>query len=492
LAIAFTYDESDNKIVVTGGTSGTPATFADFVTADRAGTAELTPEDAPVACTTNITLTYQIRPVEDLALQITFTLAGTSAGAGDTLDVTGTDWEGNAQGPESIDVSAGDGAYTGANKWRTITDIDCTGWADGTLKVTQPCWGVIWDYGNGQYLIDSHIDFGDGSTSTYFDSHNEMVYFSNDLQPRTVAAATVNIGILSGSWGTQGSMWSVGYDVTDNMLFLDRGTMGIYASKIHHRTPSYFKFNNGNIDIKNSILSAMHDITSWHWTRNFNFQTLTTCVLQDVYFCNVWAPFFYIVPDTFEDVHTHACWAGMEGVAAGVETTGLLVTDSSDFDISTNNVNSTLNCIDPKFDITSVRNNSAGCTNQVSFTCNIHVVDKDGVALQSVVVDCEDTDTTACWTAGTITTDASGDIAEQEIRYKKWTTTSETLKEYSPHKFTLSKAGYETLILESITVDAPIVWHLELQSIKHPPAPWIGDGEADDYQYATFKEAVNQ
>ena len=37
------------------------------------------------------------------------------------------------------------------------------------------------------------------------------------------------------------------------------------------------------------------------------------------------------------------------------------------------------------------------------------------------------------------------------------------MKTYSPHKFTLSKAGYETLDLENITIDGPIVWHLGLQ-----------------------------
>ena len=38
MAITFAYTESTNTVVVTEGTSGTPATFADFVTADRAGT----------------------------------------------------------------------------------------------------------------------------------------------------------------------------------------------------------------------------------------------------------------------------------------------------------------------------------------------------------------------------------------------------------------------------------------------------------------------
>ena len=35
MAITFTYTESTNKVVVTEGTSGTPATFANFVTFDR-------------------------------------------------------------------------------------------------------------------------------------------------------------------------------------------------------------------------------------------------------------------------------------------------------------------------------------------------------------------------------------------------------------------------------------------------------------------------
>jgi hypothetical protein len=136
MAITFTYDESTNVVVVTEGTSGTPATFDDFVTADRAGTAELTPEDAPDACTTNMTLTYQIRPLASLALQITFTLAGTSAGGGDTLDVTGTDWDGNAQGPESIDVSGGE--HTGDVDGDVVVYLVPVGFKDDLARFIQP------------------------------------------------------------------------------------------------------------------------------------------------------------------------------------------------------------------------------------------------------------------------------------------------------------------------------------------------------------------
>ena len=147
------YSFQDMKVEVTGGIAIAPADFADFVTFDRAGTAVLLEAEA---CGVNHTLDEQIRPVEDLAIQITFTLAGTSAGAGDTLDVTGTDWRGAAQ-IESINVAAGNVAHTGTKYWRTITDIDCTGWADGTLKVEQDRWGFIWDYGSGLYKIDCDI-----------------------------------------------------------------------------------------------------------------------------------------------------------------------------------------------------------------------------------------------------------------------------------------------------------------------------------------------
>jgi hypothetical protein len=87
-------------------------------------------------CATGHVLTYQVRPIQAREIVITFILSGTSAGAGDTLDITGTD-ENAVEQTESIDVSAGDDSYTGVKTWRTITNIDCTGWSDGTLTVTQ-------------------------------------------------------------------------------------------------------------------------------------------------------------------------------------------------------------------------------------------------------------------------------------------------------------------------------------------------------------------
>ena len=142
MAEAYTYTEATNTVVNTGGTSGTPSTFAGFVTADRAGTATLLAATAGLSPT--LALTYQIRPVDVIALLITFTVAAKTAEA-DYIFITGTDWRDAAQ-TEAIDVTAGNGAYTSTKYFRTITNIDCsdnaagggTQWADGTVAVTQP------------------------------------------------------------------------------------------------------------------------------------------------------------------------------------------------------------------------------------------------------------------------------------------------------------------------------------------------------------------
>jgi hypothetical protein len=168
----WSYGAGTNTVTVAGGTSGSPADFASFVTADRGNAATLLPAHATGA---DIPLLYQVRPVELLAIPLTFELAGTNAGAGDRIDLIGTDWRGAPQ-TESLDVSGGDGTYITAKYWRTVTGFTTYGFDTGTVTVTQPIWGVIWDKGNGQYQIDCIFNAGNGSTATYFgDASKEIV-----------------------------------------------------------------------------------------------------------------------------------------------------------------------------------------------------------------------------------------------------------------------------------------------------------------------------
>jgi hypothetical protein len=182
----FSYAAATNTVTVTGGTSGSPADFASFVAADRGGAGTLLLAAWSPNSNTKA-LTYQVRPVELLALLITFTVAGKTAET-DYILITGTDAWGNAQ-TEPINVSAGNGTYITTKHFRTITNIDCSDnaagggavWANGTVAVTQPIWGVIWDKSSNQYQLDCKFNVGDGSINTYFTDTGKQITIKNGV-----------------------------------------------------------------------------------------------------------------------------------------------------------------------------------------------------------------------------------------------------------------------------------------------------------------------
>jgi len=195
----------DNKVIVIAGTSGTPVQFDDFVTADRAGEAVLLAATAGLSPT--LALTYALRPVDVIALLISFIVASKTTET-DHIFITGTDWRGAAQ-TENIDVSAGNGTYVSTKYFATISNIDCsdnssgggTQWADGTVRVTQPQWGFIWDHSDGdadrkQFRISATTwDIGDGSTTTWFIETDCQVVFDSECTPITTVGSTTNFGV---------------------------------------------------------------------------------------------------------------------------------------------------------------------------------------------------------------------------------------------------------------------------------------------------------
>jgi hypothetical protein len=111
---------------------------------------------------------------------------------------------------------------------------------------------------------------------------------------------------------------------------------------------------------------------------------------------------------------------------------------------------------------TTITHDNAAGTTYLQFTVDIHIADKNGANIPGASVLCNDKDGNTTGGFAAQTTDANGNITTQYIYRQKWVGTSETETDYSPHKFTISKAGYQTLVLENITVSAPIKWHLEL------------------------------
>lgn len=153
------------------------STIDNAITADKAGTYTILES---TTCATNLVPFFMPIDLINRTSTVTATLAGTSAGAGDTLDITGEDIDGNTIS-ESIDVSSGDGAYTSTYSYKKITDIDCTGWSDGTITVDQDRWGMIDNtfasaY-KGTYIFGIPVSIGDGSTSTTFSALNDTWNF---------------------------------------------------------------------------------------------------------------------------------------------------------------------------------------------------------------------------------------------------------------------------------------------------------------------------
>ena len=478
MAIAFTYTESTNTIVVTGGTSGTPATFADFVTADRAGTATLLAATAGLSPT--LALTYQIRPVDVIALLITFTVASKTAEA-DHIFITGTDWRDAAQ-TEAIDVTAGNGAYVSTKYFRTITNIDCsdnaagggTVWANGTVAVTQPQWGVIWDL---RYRIEAFLAVGDGSTATYFADFSKQIFFpsittgTSQSLIRVYNNAVLEFGKLDDlttkrtSRGIQfledGDHWNT-YQIR-----CDSG-----SGKVYLYGSTFENTGNSNAHRMRVKGAAIDDVRVWNcaFVGWIGF-TLSIGSFYNVRIDRYQAAYaFHETTGTLDNVWFNTC---KQGIFAFNNTLQRITNLRS---IGTTNeafVLQSLNAFDLEV-VDAIQDNwtinwvaTSAYTMQRIYTFNLHISDKDGNNLSGVTVDCEDTNTDAVWTAGTITTDANGDIPEQEITYGYYDQANgNTLQELSPHKFTISKAGYESLILNDITIDAPIAWHLELQPMR--------------------------
>lgn len=464
--MAITYDVANNKIVVTGYTAETPCTFADVHDADLAGEFELLAATGPAA---DITLDNQVRPAALLALKITFTLAGTNAGAGDTLDLTGTNAWGDAQ-TESIDVSGGNDDYTTAKYWQTITDIDCIGFSDavGTVAAKQGQWGVIEErVEDAVYYIAAAIDFGNGSTTTYFESVKEAVYFADSCYPSTKNYAYLYVGEADGDYSGYGSYWSFQTDLSAALRW-SQGTNArpyVYGSLLCVRErPGEYSWLSGGLAY---FYDSKIDGGGWQAWRDPSYW-------RNVYIYKPKLVEFNATP-TVDDIQVHEPTDFAIGAAFGTYTIDDVLCTGAIQQMRV--ARGTLICKDARAPIGTPYFVKETDILKEIYTCNIHVAYKDGTDAVGVTVLCEDQFGTQVFTD---TTDAGGDISEQIIEYRRYYYDGGIqVRDYSPHIFTLSKTGQPSVVLESITVDHPIIWRLELPDVPAEVDTRLGTTYAD-------------
>lgn len=478
MAIVWSYTKSTNLAVVTGGTSGTPATFATAVTADRAGSVTLKAASAP---SLTFTLTYQITPVELRALIISFVIASKTTET-DYIGITGTDaWD--AAQTEVINVSAGNGTYASTKRFRTISNICCTDsatgaggtvWANGTLAVTQPQWGVFWDWSEVNAVrMDCQVQIGDGSTPTYFKEVDRILL--------------IGPGVYTGGWQSVFNMYPNAVlhfgnliDETTKLVsqpcVISHITNPTYGGKIITGGVTYLY---GTFTLGPASNWPVSEISGasrlWHCT-NSNHLPMNLPAATDV---------FGIKSFILNTLHSPAC-SMAELISLGTNSgasmalwldgsTNITVTNmklyghgfiagtGASFSSTANLINVTTD--HPEWHIWF----NTGVAGIIYRKCtfDMKVVDNTGAALSGAAVDCEDQYATAAWTLGSVTTDVNGNIAQQTITVTKYTAgaseSAPTVVTYSPHKITVSKAGYKSLVLENITIDEGKKWHVELQ-----------------------------
>lgn len=311
---------------------------------------------------------------------------------------------------------------------------------------------------NRVYRVNKAIQFGDGTTPSYFAAEGECWVIGAVI--RTTANSVARFGIYNSGRSHSGCYIM---STVNSLGWVDwDGTIEFYATTWYVRSGLgvYFKFKN-IVKISHLTIDGTSGFSFADIDTDNSFTELLRCVNSPL-------DGIIDIKGAASDVTIQD--AGRYGLQLSTGGGGTLI-EGITFQNNAENVE--INWFTGQS--WTLRNSvgfsgveyGAGTKTGVNtlheeYTFNLHIADKDGVDLEGVTVLCEDEGDSEVFS---VETDGGGDIAEQNIAYKDYIYDgSASITTLSPHKFTLSKTGYETLVLEAVTVDASIVWRQELQS----------------------------
>jgi len=130
---------------------------------------------APTSAGLDLSLDQQVRPADSGALRLTLIITNYSPPKGE-VTLTGKDMFNQAQ-TEEVEITA-NGEYVTNEYWKSIDDqgVDCTG--TYTIEITQPRWGVVWKTVESAFTFDTNIRLGDGFTTSWFIDSKKQIVFS--------------------------------------------------------------------------------------------------------------------------------------------------------------------------------------------------------------------------------------------------------------------------------------------------------------------------
>lgn len=344
--------------------------------------------------------------------------------------------------------------------WNAVANAGAGSVAVDGGGTEDPSFFVTEHVANAIYQILKNVRFGDGTNALIFYSKKEMVYFDDGRTFTIKDNATLQLGEIAGDYCIKGACWSwgqSGYIIADSN---PNAVCNIYGSQMMSRLSSgYIYFKNGTIDFRNSTFMNVSKTSGLYIAPEVDNVTF-----KDLYICNYAAFYCYKTPDICEGLWIHYT---TNGFTCGVSVTLFepRITNETSNQIYLLYEDKTVTLQNPQFTLLKNRLVITGASSKIlsQFTCDIHVVDKDGKDLEGVTVTCEDKNSDQVFS---VQTGADGKIAQQTLTYKGWEGTDETETEYSPHKFTFSKNGYILLVMENVTVDARINWDIEVKFPK--------------------------
>jgi hypothetical protein len=385
--------------------------------------------------------------------KIDVVLSGCTVGVGDTVVLTGIDFDGSAL-VETLDVSSGGTAtYTTTSCFKDVTDVACNGFNDGTIEVKTKRTGLIQRSGTSLgyiYDIYSIVIFGDNSTTTTVTSTGENWNFQFAASRFCVYGANteVTLGLMETGGDVSHSYSQVFVYFADwGLPFVPRyfinvgGTINAYGTKFKSAQGSSIPFSTGmgNWNGKQVSVTMLSRALAWQgtwadldgfWTNSVSFTygspTLTGTAQNLVFNSGI---------DLYNNrgnfAFTNSLFEGFSRVNNLDFTRAITFTDCPG--LTTDKITNTA---------TSSQN---GDGIYLKNSVNIRVINSRGSVIEGVTVSITDSQGTSL---GSFTTDVNGDITEQIITWYKgsWTagSTGITWVEYSPHTITISKTGYET------------------------------------------------
>lgn len=451
--------------------TGTDTSLDAAVTADLAGSYTLLEATTPAASLTPMRMPVRaLRTVSKLDV----VLSGSTAGAGDTVTLTGLDVAGDAF-TETIDVSSGDGTYTTTRSYMDCTGVACSGWSDGTITLNQNRWGLIHENYVDSFLIGCCMVFGDDSTTTSMTLKNLALTFVYNAFWYVMGGATLTMGQLNNS-GTAHEMGVYGCTIVEQ-----NAELGI----------SYYwnRFGGGGKSVYTPANAAAIALYGTRWfVRNYGYNsrritllcTSGTCTLTDcdirsnstgdnnelAYFDSVTLTFTRVRVDamvivggnsgtiTFNDTRLCANINKFEGSQKRIFT-GV---DAVSFTCWMYNPSGELDFVNGTLDEGNLSIGYSGMTKTddcifLQYTFDLTVIDAAGTAISGASVTIADA-------AGTMvyfgTTDASGQIPQQTLNRKRAdhaaSAASFTWTTLTPHVVTITKTGYGDYVMH-LTMD---------------------------------------